>query len=807
MRRQIKFASALKLTTALVALSAAPFAANAAECFDEDTSNPKAGAATAVVGPDVGLKQGGGDYERPAAGDDVFSEDYARTGADSHLQLKLCDWSTYTLSPESEAQISEFYDDEGARRRRLVNYVRGGFRYASGRDTESGSTDVEIQESGVTMGVRGTNVILVELDGVVYALLEGPALDNNGLTPQGRVEFWTGDNRRAIEAKLMRPGWAVRIGPDGVSEPFRADPELLRRIYQAFLPGVPDETPDNPEYESDPEDDSGQGGQNGQWGIEVANNYGQQNNDNTENFPEQPFQAGEPPEEPETPPFPVNVGDVLPLDALEYYAENFAPASGHIFALAPAQLFVDDGSGATLVDEGVVLIQINIDSASHTIAPEALASFVKFDFSILDPGNLGTDDNDFFLGGTVPAAYVQALLASANIAFPSGQNGLAMFPTQAFAVTIRQGAGNTVTVDVAVDFTALDPQHGSVNALAEALNLQLMPGAGELAYFDFGLSDVFTIDDLTAHQTSGTVKISGFTPNVAQTTGQIGPVTGLAYAQLEVNFNNKTVGGPGSFMVMTAAASAATGNQQANAFISLDQPVAFGSGLFNMALYPLSGLTNSGALVAGQALVVEGSDVPVYADIAAILTADTGAHLYAEVLAGDEFFGANYAPSTIAELDSLGAMLGTGAFYFDGGGASVNSAFLSNPVDGDSFGNMYGQIDINFGDRTIGGGESFISADLFNFNTSSTFQFTEYLSETSFNSALGGQGVFAFDGGDFDGNNIQSLIFIIRNDLAGNAAQSADAFMNFTDGAGGKGVGELREMVFSPGSACTVSCF
>ena len=37
-----------------------------------------------------------------------------------------------------------------------MNYARGGFRYSSGRDTEPGSTEVEIQESGVTMGVRGT---------------------------------------------------------------------------------------------------------------------------------------------------------------------------------------------------------------------------------------------------------------------------------------------------------------------------------------------------------------------------------------------------------------------------------------------------------------------------------------------------------------------------------------------------------------------------------------------------------------------------------------------------------------------------
>ncbi|MEQ8936943.1 MAG: hypothetical protein RIE56_14225, partial [Amphiplicatus sp.] len=132
-RKKIKRAAALKLTSAIIALATLPVTASAAECFDEEGSNPKAGNATAVVGPDVGLMQGGSDYVRPSAGDDVFSEDYVRTGEASHMQLKLCDWSTYTFPPESEAQINEFYDNEGARRRRVVNYVRGGFRYASGR--------------------------------------------------------------------------------------------------------------------------------------------------------------------------------------------------------------------------------------------------------------------------------------------------------------------------------------------------------------------------------------------------------------------------------------------------------------------------------------------------------------------------------------------------------------------------------------------------------------------------------------------------------------------------------------------------
>ena len=194
---------ALKIAASVAALSFVPFAAQAAECFDRNTDDPKAGNATAVVGPAIDVERENRDGAfRPASGADMFTGDTVRTGDESHLQLKLCDWSTYTFSPNSESAINEFFDTQGAGRRRVVNFFRGGFRFSSGRDTEPGSTEVEIQESGVTMGVRGTNVILVELDGFVYALLEGPVRDNTGLTPKGLVQFWTDDNRDAIEATL-----------------------------------------------------------------------------------------------------------------------------------------------------------------------------------------------------------------------------------------------------------------------------------------------------------------------------------------------------------------------------------------------------------------------------------------------------------------------------------------------------------------------------------------------------------------------------------------------------------------------------
>ena len=288
--KKISVMSALKISAAISALMLVPSIAQAADCFDKNTSDPKAGNATAVVGPAVSVqREQMSDLLRPANGADMFAGDQVTTGDESHLQLKLCDWSTYTFSPNSSSQISEFFNADGAGRRRVVNFFRGGFRFASGRNTEPGSTQVEVQDSGVTMGVRGTNVILAELDNCVYALLEGPVRDNNGLTPKGLVDFWTGGNSAAIEATLKRPGYAVCINQSGVGEPFRADSELLRRIYEAFVPVVPENNTPPTDYVGDPLRDSGQETQDGERPQGDFDDQNDQEDDFFDDIPEQPW--------------------------------------------------------------------------------------------------------------------------------------------------------------------------------------------------------------------------------------------------------------------------------------------------------------------------------------------------------------------------------------------------------------------------------------------------------------------------------------------------------------------------------------
>lgn len=790
----------LKFAASVAALSLAPFAAQAAECFDRDTDDPKAGNATAVVGPAVDVERLNRDGAfRPASGADMFTGDTVRTGDASHLQLKLCDWSTYTFSPNSESAISEFFDARGAGRRRVVNFFRGGFRFSSGRDSEPGSTEVQIQDSGVTMGVRGTNVIIAEVDGVVYALLEGPVRDNTGLTPKGLVEFWTEDNRDAILASLKRPGFAVRIGPDGLSAPFRADPDLLRRIYQAFVPVVPEGDGNTLEYAGNALGDSGQGAQEGETYQQESENRNDDNDEQTEQRPDEEMEE-EDPQDPMDPMIPV--GEILPLDVLDDFAGRQASPSGNIFALAPAQITIDNG-GTPIVQDGVVIFQIDIDWNTRTIAPEALASFVRFDFSVTDPDDL-TQRNPSALQPSfeVVQDYFEALLNSAGVPFSSGIGDLAAFSTPTYELTIRQGDGDTVTADVSLDYSDTDGQGVMYTITSSLADLMLTQGEGELAFFsnDVRLRALYTPAELEGIASSGTSIYSGPSSIVFSTLGTPTKLAGVSVGQLEIDFDNRTVGGGSSFLVISAAADPVIGGTNAIKYVALDQAVSFDSGLFGLAFFTLSSLSSDPAVQNGQALVgnFDGTGV----NIAAILEDDSNNHLYTEVLLAGGF---NTAPlSTISELEGLASTLGTATFHYDGTDAGRGFPGTAEFTRSDGvlfFGDASASIDVNFDNRTVGGGGSFVAVDIDDAFSGFSLSIIETLNMVSFDDAISGMGVFGFGADDFSGANIDNALLLIRN--GSSDGDNADLYFNFNDGAGGTGFGSIDNMPRQTGATPT----
>lgn len=808
MMNKIISRSAFLTASSVAALLIAPMSVHAAECFDKNTNDPKAGNATAVVGPAVDVRsESASDFSRPENGDDLFSGDHVRTGADSHLQLKLCDWSTYTFSPDSESTINEFYDGSGAGRRRAVNFLRGGFRFASGRDTEPGSTEVEIQDTGVTMGVRGTNVILVELDGAIYALLEGPVRDNSGLSPRGLVDFWTGDNQAAISASLKRPGFAVRIDENGVSAPFRADVELLRRIYQAFVPAVPEGDGFVTEYAGNPVDQSGQGAQEGEPTSNTSQDLANIEDDGTDQYPTETPGENEGPTDP--PPVVIEVGEILPLDALEDFAAAQTSVDGHVFAIASAELFVDSGAGAVLEDEGVALIQLTIDWASRTIAPEAIASFIRLDFSVTDPNSL-TRDDDTFVPQEIENAFLDAMLASGNVPFAIGENDVAVYPGQFFTFTIRQGANDTATVDVAIDGSATDQQSVVYNAVATIDDLEIMPGTGDLAYFDFPLSSVQTIAELDAlgGQRGTPAILRGGVANLMSTVGMPTIVDGIMAGQIELDFGNRTVGGGASYIAMTTPG---TSSGISTSYIALDQAVSYDTGLFNLAFFALGGFSSDASVLQGQVLLGESDGL--VADLAAILSDGNGNHFYRELELYEDFgISGDNAVSTIAGLDSQSGPIETffnvspgSSFRYEASqfNSNAGSAFVTTVGGADYFGTVEASIDINFANRTIGGGVSYVYIDILDTFANYSLTIGEGVNTVSFDDAAGGVGVFGFDTDDFTGSDINSMLLLLHDGQSVGAGENADIYIDFSDGAGGGGEGAIENVPIQPGETPT----
>ena len=608
--------------------------------------------------------------------------------------------------------------------------------------------------------------------------------------------FTTTTTRRgdAVVAVLKRPGFAVRIGPDGVSEPFRADDALLRRIYEAFVPVVPEDDGSTFEYAGDPLNQSGQGAQEGDDYQQFAENKHEQDDENTENKPEQPsVDEDDDIDPPPPPPVEIDVGDILPLDILDDFADaQVNNPDGVLFAIAPAQ--VDNGSR---VENGVVIFQIHVDWASRTVAPEALASFVKFDFTVTDPDDL-TQANQagYFPGQDFAAAYLAALFDSAGIPFSGGDNDLAVFLTPTYTLTIRQGENDTVTADISVDYDGSDGNF-SINLAGGIDDLQFSPGEGELAYFTFPLGYALSGAEFEAYGGSGVQTMSGVSTNVISTLGDAAPLTGVTVAQIEVDFDNRTVGGGSSFIAVAAAADPATGGANTVAYVALDQAAPFDSGLFGLAFYTVASISNDPNALKGQ-VIFSASD-GLDASLASIIADGAGNHLYTENELS-ESFGAT-AISTIAELEALAGDLGAGTYRYDSLGRGAPGVVGFRQANGVfSTGNAEASIDINFANRTVGGGASYVGVSIDDTANNFSLSFTEILNAVSFDDAAAGAGVFGFGADDFSGANMQNALFLIRDGDADAAGAFADIYFNFTDGAGGEGTGQIDFMPRNQGA-------
>lgn len=768
-------------------LAAAGGTAQAAECFDQQAGQDKAGETTAVIGPQVVVvRDGASDNPRPQTGADIWTGDLLRTGAESMLQLKMCDWSTYTLAPESESAVSEFYQADGATGRRVVNFLRGSLRFASGKNSAPDSTEIRIQDSGVTMGIRGTNVLVAEVDGVVYAVLEGPPRQTTALERQGAVDIYAEATRERRVASLRRPRFAVRIDAQGqVSEPFRVSADFLSEIYARFVPTTA-MVQTTSAAEAKPLADSGQSAQEGQ--PMQASTYAQTWSDNlvVERYPEQPFNQSDQP---------------ASRAALREFAARQDPPRQHLFAVLPAQFELNNPEQAQpQTIDGVALIQIEIDADRGLIAPDPLASFVRLATSVDNPDDLSQESVDVTLPGDVAQAFYDLVLASQSISLDGDSGDVAIFESLLFRLSARPDAEDGLLFDVVIAGDALSDSGSSATVNGLGLNLLAQPGSGEFAFFTANLASILNLADLDdVLPQGGQTVLSGSTAQVLASFGRALPLRGVGYFQLEVDFAARELGGEQSFLALTAAADPLIGAEPATRLVELDQGVDLQAGRLNLALYALSDLSSDSGPLRGQVVLVD-TGQGVQAQIAAIVDGAGPNNFYAEIEATEDSL---LVASDLARIDELSAqaeVLGRGTFRYQSQPGQGRIAYVTAdgvPINGTA----QASIDINFADRTLGGGSSAVSLQVADDCCGSLIDAREALRAVDFDEAIQGRGLFGLDSADFDGVNIQSLLLLLRNDPELGVGGRADALLQIQGAEGGRGLGQILQMPLEQGAS------
>jgi len=170
--------------------------------------------AAAAVRNQVTAGQSGGE-RRLAVGNPVFQNDAVRTGADSIAQLLFSDQTTLSLGPRSEVRLDRYvYDPSRSAGDVAVSFTTGALRFITGSQNPQ---NYQVHTPVATIGVRGTIVDLLMLDGRMFGILD-----------EGRVIFTLGNGR---EVELIHPGTAFEFYSNGTVSP----PFTWRGRYEASL--------------------------------------------------------------------------------------------------------------------------------------------------------------------------------------------------------------------------------------------------------------------------------------------------------------------------------------------------------------------------------------------------------------------------------------------------------------------------------------------------------------------------------------------------------------------------------------------
>ncbi len=155
------------------------------------------GAAVAVRNQVTGSR--GGADQTLATGAHVYQNERISTGANSVAQLMFTDQTTLSVGPRSQVTLDRYvYDPNRSTGDVAVSFATGAMRFVTGsQDPHS----YQVRTPVATIGVRGTIVDLLMLDGRMFGILD-----------EGRVIF-TLSNGDTVE--LNRPGAAIEFFSNG----------------------------------------------------------------------------------------------------------------------------------------------------------------------------------------------------------------------------------------------------------------------------------------------------------------------------------------------------------------------------------------------------------------------------------------------------------------------------------------------------------------------------------------------------------------------------------------------------------------
>jgi hypothetical protein len=210
-----------------------------------EAQTPSVGRASRLTGDQVSSAQArGGAERRLTEGDPVFAGERIRTGAGTVLEIEFNDKSRFTLGPNTEFEVEQYFQAAGGSGADAFysRIIKGAFRFVSGLIAHRRPGSVRIVTAVATIGIRGTHfegevTEHQEKDGrttdasAKVALLEPEGSDANAIVVENKFG----------SVVIDQPGYGTEI-PDEKSPPSpvrRMQLRVIENLQRSLRPPAP----------------------------------------------------------------------------------------------------------------------------------------------------------------------------------------------------------------------------------------------------------------------------------------------------------------------------------------------------------------------------------------------------------------------------------------------------------------------------------------------------------------------------------------------------------------------------------------